>query len=111
MTHLSTITSLLEFSKPLHELRTQLSGPEWDAKPVATLSPRHIAAVLRRFQAGELDAAAVEEWANLVECREDIEFDPRRAADIADAIHDIANPELQGHLADTVDDLLDILAG
>jgi hypothetical protein len=31
---------------------------------------------LPRFLKGELSADAVEEWANLIECREDIDFEP-----------------------------------
>ena len=113
MARQQTITSLVEFTKPLDELRRELAELAWDREgpPLAILRPAHIAAVLERYKRGELTARDVEDWANLVECREDIDFDPRRAADIADAIFDIASPEMQGSLDDIVDDILAQLVG
>lgn len=113
MSRPQTITSLVEFTIPLDELRRALAelAWDWDGPPVAILKPAHIAAVLKRYKRGELTARDVEDWANLVECREDIDFDASRAGDIADAIFDIANPEMQGRLNDIVDDLLAQLEG
>lgn len=53
--------------------------------------------VLRRWQSGVLTDEEVEEWANLVEVRDDLDHDPADPA-VADAIFDLANPVLQGAL-------------
>lgn len=52
--------------------------------------PDHVAATLKRFLASELSALDVEEWANIVELREDIEFDEKTK----EAIWELANPQL-----------------
>lgn len=111
MNRLSILTSLVEFNMPLSELEEALSTLAWDADSVVTLKREHVAAVLRRFQAGEIDASAVEAWANLVECRENLELEPLHEATVADAIHDIANPELQGRLQAIAPDVLAKLEG
>jgi len=100
------IAALLRFDRPLPELQSALRALEPDAEPVATLTRGHILAVLKRFQAGELDAATVERWAAMVESREDIEFEPRHAETIADALFDLANPDLQGALETLIPDLV-----
>jgi hypothetical protein len=52
--------------------------------------------------------AAVEEWAHLIECREDIEVGPEAA--LKSTIFDLANPTLQRHLADIAPGLRSTLA-
>src|SRR5690242_4180768 len=111
MNRLSILTSLVEFSRPLPELEEALSALVWDSDPVVTLRREHVAAVLRRFQTGNIDAPVVEAWANLVECREDIGFEPRHEATVTEAIRDIANPELQGQLQAITPDVLAKLEG
>jgi len=92
----AVLTALIEFTLPLAELETRLARCGWDEDPAAALSRAHVVAVLERFAAGELDAAAVETWANLVENREDISFESGHEAALLEAIHDLANPVLQG---------------
>jgi hypothetical protein len=73
----ATIDSLLRLGRPLAELRAApatLDG-DWDHAPVGTLTRQHVATILTRFEAAELDDAAVEVWANLIECREDIGYE------------------------------------
>ena len=103
------LSSLIQFDAPLAALRAALAQISWDADPVITLTRRDIAAVLTRFKSREIDSAAVEEWANLVECREDIRFEAGHEMIIANAIHDLANPELRGRLAATAPAVLSSL--
>lgn len=88
-----------------------MSTLECDAEPVATLGRLDIASVLNGFLAGQLDAGAVEEWANLVECREDITFERREEETVADAIFDLANPALQGPLGEIAPRVMARLGG
>jgi len=106
MSRQSVLSSLVRFDAPLVDLKAALALFSWDAGPVITLTRRDIAVVLERFTSREIDAATVKEWANLVECREDIRFEPEHETAIAAAIHDLANPDLQGRLVDTAPDLL-----
>jgi len=98
MNRQDALTALLGLDRPLAELRSAIASMEPEAEAAAVLMRAHIAAVLRRFLAGEMDRAAVEQWASLVESCEDIAFEPRHAETIADALFDLANPDLQGAL-------------
>lgn len=77
MDRASILTSLIELSLPLPELKAAVRtlSWDWDGDPVVTLKREHVAALLRRYQSGEIDESEVEAWANLIECREDIGFD------------------------------------
>ena len=100
------LSSLIQFDAPVADLKAALAALSWDADPVVTLTRRDIAAVLERFASRDIDAATVEEWANLVECRDDIDFEAGHEGVVADAIYVLANPELAGRLPATVPDLL-----
>ncbi|MDO6415128.1 hypothetical protein Q4F19_12120 [Sphingomonas sp. BIUV-7] len=100
------IASLIRFDQPLAELEAAVATLDWDAEPVGQLTRKDIADVLRRYQAGLLKAGEIGRWASLVECREDLEFEMRHEAVVADAIFDLANPDVQGTLPDIVEDLL-----
>jgi hypothetical protein len=106
------LASLLAFDRPLPDLieaLDALDALEWSDEPAEVLRRKHIAAVVRRFASAALTAQDVERWANLVESREDLGFEPRHEEAIADALFDLGNPDLQGELHDIVDDLLDAL--
>lgn len=105
----ATLSSLIQFDAPLADLEDGLATIGWGEEPVVTLTRRHIDAVLRRFSSGEIDADAVETWANLIECRDDIQFDPSHDEIILQAIHDLANPLLQGRLENILSDVLSTL--
>ena len=79
-----------------------------DGAPLATHSREHLLAILERWQSRELTAAEVEDWANLVEWREDP--DPADPV-VADAVFDLANPVLQGALEEVGPVLLRKLRG
>ena len=94
------VQSLVRFDKTLDALRDSVVGfPfDWDDPPLATLKREHLLDVLARWQRGELSAQEVEDWANLVEVRDDLNHDPADPA-VAAAVFDLANPELQGPLS------------
>ena len=90
----ATIAALIAFDRPLAELRSALDAlPAESSGPVAVVRREDIAAVLRRFLAGKVAAGEVEAWACLVECRDDLEFEPRHEEDVADALYDLSDPE------------------
>ena len=106
MSREAILSSLISFDAPISKLTTELSALTWDSEPVVTLARHDIVAVLERFSSGEIDALTVEEWANLVECREDIDFEPGHTDVIQAAIHDLANPLLSGELRELAPGIL-----
>ena len=93
--HHEILKSLLTFDRPLGELRQELSKLKWDSEnSLIQLSADHVRLVLARFLKGELSADAVEEWANLIECREDIGFESEFEDVLKDVIFELANPGL-----------------
>ncbi|MCP4745553.1 MAG: hypothetical protein GY874_05335 [Desulfobacteraceae bacterium] len=94
------LNNLLEFSKPLDELKNNVSNLVWDYEGPTVIATRlHIKAVLTRFLKGELTKREVEDWANLIECREDLDFDPDCSDELSEIIYQLANPELEGELS------------
>ena len=90
MSQQAMVSSLTRLDVPIADLKIALATLSWDAG---------IAAVLERFVNGDIQAAIAEEWANLVECREDIGFEVGYEEVVADAIYILANPKLAGQLA------------
>ncbi|MFB9978314.1 hypothetical protein ACFSQQ_17255 [Mesorhizobium kowhaii] len=98
------LTDLITCGKPIDVLAAIVSDLGWSETPVVVLTTDHILSVLRRFQAGELTAADVEAWADLIECREDIDYQPERDEEILEAIYVLANPVLNGSLDEALTD-------
>ncbi len=92
---MSTIKDLVSFATPLSELRSKLSKLSWDYEgEQVILGASHIVNVLQKYLNNDLCATEVEDWANAIEGREDIEFDSRNHAMIEDIVHELANPVL-----------------
>ena len=86
---------LLEFSGDLTAINGELQKFGWDCeKPLAVLEPIHVCRILDRFLAGDLSAVQVEDWANSVECRDDIEMEASHEGALENAIFLLANPEI-----------------
>jgi len=94
----ATLSALIQLHIPLPDLEVALAAFDWDAETVVTLRRSDIVAILHRFASGEIDAVTVESWANKIESREDILFEPGHEEIVAAALHDLANPVLQGQL-------------
>jgi hypothetical protein len=86
---------LILYELPIESVLAELSGLGWDApEPLVLLTREDIVRILDRYLAGELGAAEVTDWANLLECREDIGF-PTGEEDVrSDAVFRLANPSL-----------------
>jgi RNAse (barnase) inhibitor barstar len=101
----SVVEALLNRSRPLAEIRAELGQFPWDSEPLVQLTREHVGNVLRAFLAGEIDALSIEDWANLIEMRDDIGFedededaDDFEHGDLRNAIFVLANPVLYGDL-------------
>ena len=104
MTREEAVQVLVRFDQPVDVLRASLTAFNWDwvGPPLARLTCQAVESALHRYQRGELTGDEVEAWADLLEGRDDIEFEPMAAQ----AIFELANPELHGPLPDIVPALL-----
>lgn len=70
-----------------------------------TVTKDDVIFVLNKFLAKEITADQLEEWANFIECREDLAI-----TEIEDFIYALANPELMGEIGtSTIDTMLKLL--
>lgn len=97
--HKEALQRLVLLSEPVHRLRNQLDAFEWDREEaLITLTKDHLRTAINRFLDGELSAAELEEWASLVKCRDDIDFEASHADEIAGIIENLTNPSLFGSI-------------
>jgi hypothetical protein len=83
----------------LASIKADLGAFDWDYKgaPVE-LRRDHIRAMIQRFTSGSATSEHVAEWADLIEMRSDISFEPGFDELIISIIFDLANPEINGAL-------------
>lgn len=87
---------LIRLDQPVSVTARQLAQFPWDsAQGLVTLDRSNIEEALTRFIRQELGALELEEWANLIEGRDDIEI----ADDLSRrAIFELANPAISASL-------------
>lgn len=107
MDRLVVLKDLIAFNKSAAALADDLSRFDWDyeGQPLV-VSALQVEGVLRRFMAGERSAKELEDWANLIECREDLEFEESKRDLIENVIHRIANPVLEGEITPALCEML-----
>jgi hypothetical protein len=92
---LALVDSLLTMALPLADIAEQLAKLGWDYEGIGVrLTPDHFSNVLARYLRGEMSEVDVETWANLIEGRDDVEFDQSFEALVRDVLHELANPIL-----------------
>ena len=98
MSNNKILHNLINSVGTLDQIKLELKKLNWDDSNQISLSTHHVVDILNKFQNGELRKDDVEEWANLIEGRDDIEYDEKNYDDILQAIHILANPVLEGEL-------------
>lgn len=89
--------------KEINGLRKELACYSWDvANPSITLSEAHLLAIIKRSISGQISLDTLSEWADAIECREDIEM----SENLQEIIFEFANPVINGEI--TVERLLQI---
>jgi hypothetical protein len=89
----SILLDFVGITRPLDEILLDLKKFSLDCDgPLIMLEQRHIAAALQRYADGQLTGATIENWANAIEGRDDIGYDPRSIA--GRLLHELANPVL-----------------
>ena len=98
---LATIKRLVEFRESIDSLEKSVRELSWDYEGACfNLTRSNIFEVLFRYLRKELNAEEIERWANLIECREDIDFEKGHEEKLSETIFNLANPALQGNLAE-----------
>jgi len=87
----SILCDLVELRRPSDEISFDLHRLPWDSVvSLVTLEQEHLKSVLRRYRDNELSSEDVEFWANTIEGRDDISYEPSSAA--GRLLHELANP-------------------
>ncbi|QEI11818.1 hypothetical protein [Cellvibrio japonicus] len=99
MNRFDALKDLVAFNKPVSVLSASLSKFDWDYEgQLLTVMASQVQEVLKRFLAGKYSVQELEGWANLIECREDLEFEEKKHEEIANVIYCLANPVLEGEI-------------
>ena len=95
------LSNLVSYNESIDSLVHALKAFGWDSRDeLVILTCQHILNVLDRYLSREISATQLELWANAIEGREDIAFDPQHEASISDAIYQLANPLLTELISD-----------
>lgn len=78
---------------------SEVKALPWDAEQdLVRLDSDDVISVLQRYLAGELDRTDLEVWADLIEGREDIGFEPGHEDVLKNIIYELANPTIMNEL-------------
>lgn len=90
------LLDLIHFKNNIDTLRNMLSQIGFDSEiELVSMSRDNIVEILQRSLDKKISFLELEEWANLIECREDIGFDDEKTQEM---IFKLANPYLYGKL-------------
>lgn len=95
------LTSLLSLDRNLTSIVCELNQLGWDSEEETVIIDRqHIVSILDRYLNRQLSACEVEEWANAIECREDIGYEKGFEIEVEEALQELANPVIKHFLCD-----------
>ena len=90
------LLDLVHFKNNIDTLKNMLSQIGFDSETeLVSMSRDDIAEILQRSLDKKISFLELEEWANLIECREDIGFEDEKTQEM---IFKLANPYLYGEL-------------
>lgn len=92
----SILTNVIQIKSDLNRLKTELDYYPWDSNELlVTISKEDFAQVFSRAISGEVTFTQLEDWANILEGRDDIDFE---VSQMEDLIFELANPYLNGEI-------------
>ena len=90
------LLDLVHFKNNIDTLKNMLSQIGFDSEiELVSMSRDNIVEILQRSLDKKISFLELEEWANLIECREDIGFEDKKTQEM---IFKLANPYLYGKL-------------
>ena len=94
-TRIEILTDLIHLKKNLADLELELAQHPWDMdRPLIELTKEDLINTLQKAITGNISLEVIEDWANMIECRDDIEM----AEKIQEYIFELASPILYGGL-------------
>jgi hypothetical protein len=94
------LNALVNLDRPLSTILPILKTFPWDnGEALITLKKDHLIHILDRYLNSSLSATDLENWANAIECREDITYEIEGEDLVNDIIFDLANPTLNEPLS------------
>ena len=99
MTRKLILQNLIEFNSSVKILEKELSNFDWDFDGEPTIIYKHhIENSLKSYCNETLSKEDLEAWANLIECREDLDYEKPYYELIETIIYELANPDLCGDI-------------
>ena len=96
MAKIDILLNLINFSKNISAIKSDLAKIGFNSESeLVTITKNTIANILNRVINKEISYELLEEWANLIECREDIGYEDEISQEI---IFELANPRLYGEI-------------
>jgi hypothetical protein len=90
------LTDLICFNGNLTELQSELSQYSWDVEePTLIISKADFSNVIRKCVDEKIIFDELENWANAIECRDDLAFEVEEMQEI---IFELASPEINGEI-------------
>lgn len=90
------LTDLVVFKTDLSELQNELSKYSWDIEePILIISKQDFIKILNRCIENEITFDDLVSWANVIECRDDLDFE---VEEIQEIVFELANPEINGEI-------------
>jgi hypothetical protein len=85
---------LIRFEQPSFPLIQELEafGWDWPEEPLVTLTREDVLRIIERFLGGEITAMELQEWAENIELREDVEFGEQGDQVVDDVFFRLATP-------------------
>lgn len=94
------LNALVNLNQPLSTILPILKILPWDSnQAIITLKKDHLIHILNQYLNYSLSAIDLENWANAIECREDITYETEGEDFINDIIFDLANPILNAPIS------------
>src|SRR5437899_3333765 len=92
MDRAAALAALVRMEGSVTEAVARLQALPWDSESkLVTAASKDFVRALRRYCLGEVAATEIENWANALECREDLGF---TSGLLRELLHELANPLL-----------------
>lgn len=94
------LKDIIQLNGELDDLQIEILQYSWDTEePILIINKNDIEHILKKCIDGVIDVKLVEDWANFIECRDDLDFEESNLQNI---IFELANPYLHGEITKNV---------
>ena|ERR1017187_8634980 len=99
---ITVLKSLLQCRDNIDTLTHDLAKFSWDSEPLIFLTVEDLKKVLEKYLSKRISINHLEKWANIIESREDIAFDPAKEDVIKDVVFNLANAGINHPITDGI---------